>query len=315
MRQYFSRLKPSGSHMLTFALIVCVLQRVFPLEFDSSSAYAPFPSLDAAPVLPSNKTFAGFLSKTLGDHMVLQCAPQQAVVWGTTVAGATVFTAFNGRTLTTVADALGIWRQHLPPMTASAQAYTLTFVSSAGDAATLSDVLFGEVYICGGQSNMAFPLSAVTNASAEVLLADHYPQIRVFTVGQGTRASPQPLSDLWTIVQPWSVASKKAMGVDWKYFSAVCWFFGRRLADALSPEGAVPIGLISSNWGGTSVVLWSTPEAFTQCGIKPPSSSASLYNAMIHPYTVGPMAIAGFSWYQGLSVLLVYTSLSPLFGC
>ena len=67
------------------------------------------------------------------------------------------------------------------------------------------------------------------------------------------------------------------------YFSSVCWFFGREISDRL--ETTVPLGLISNNVGGTEIELWQP--------------GGSLYNAMIHPYTVGPMAISGFAWYQG----------------
>jgi sialate O-acetylesterase len=94
------------------------------------------------------------VSYVFGDNAVLQRAPQKAVVWGVSkTPGALVSTAFNGATLTANADAAGTWRQVLPPMPASMTAYTLSFTSSAGESATLKDVLFGDVYLCGGQSN------------------------------------------------------------------------------------------------------------------------------------------------------------------
>jgi len=49
-----------------------------------------------------------------------------------------------------------------------------------------------------------------------------------------------------------------------------------------------PLGLISSNWGGTQVQLWQP-------------NTGSLYNSMIAPFTVGPMALTGATWYQGES--------------
>ena len=87
----------------------------------------------------------GFLSGVLGDHMVLQRAPGQAVLWGRTAAGATVTTTFNGSSLTAVASGDGSWRQRLAPVPGSRRQYTLTFKSSAGDQASLSDILFGDV--------------------------------------------------------------------------------------------------------------------------------------------------------------------------
>jgi sialate O-acetylesterase len=111
----------------------------------------------------SDKLMAGdetlhFLSSTLGDHMVLQRAPQQAVVWGFTTAGATITTTFNGQSLSSTADSDGTWRQKLPATKADGKAYSLTFQGSAGETASLSDVLFGDVFICSGQSNMAFSM-------------------------------------------------------------------------------------------------------------------------------------------------------------
>lgn len=257
-----------------------------------------FPSYDPADY-PLKQETINFLSATLGDHMVLQRAPQRALVWGHTSPGAKVTTMFNTQSYIATADKNGTWRQLLPPTQASKKNYTLTFKSSVGETASLKDVLFGEVYICGGQSNMVFAMPSVTNSSAEQQLANKYPTIRIFTVGQKT-SSKTPLNDLQTIEQNWSVASNVSIAGNGRFgwFSAVCWFFGRQISDSLSPTGDVPIGLISSNWGGTTVEAWSTPEAFESCNR---TGNGGLYNAMINPYTIGPMAIAGFTWYQGES--------------
>lgn len=148
---------------------------------------------------------------------------------------------------------------------------------------------------------MQFSMSAVTNATVEMQAADKYPNIRLFTVGQGT-SSIVPFYDLQTIEQTWSVSSQQAVGgastADPKfgYFSAVCWLFGKELFEKIN----VPIGLVNNNWGGTQVELWSPKSAFDACKREAPSGgNGALYNAMIVPYTVGPMALAGFTWYQG----------------
>ena len=105
--------------------------------------------------------------------------------------------------------------------------------------------------------------------------------------------------DLKTIEQNWTAASGKAVvNGKFDYFSAVCWFFGKNVYDKLN--GTVPIGLVSNNWGGTRVESWTTPESTAHCGH---NSSGELYNAMIVPYSVGPMAVSGFTWYQGESDL------------
>ena len=234
-----------------------------------------------------------FLSATFGDHMVLQAAPMSAMIFGHTVAGQQVTTTFNGTSYTTVADEDGVWRQQLPPTAASLTPYELTFESSFEHnlTATLRDVVFGDVFICGGQSNMQYAVGGATNSSEELAKADNYGQIRQFVVGTGT-SSDIPLEDLQTVQDPWHVSSKDSVAGD----SAVCFFFGERLADARPGR---PIGLIGNNWGGTSVEQWSTNTSLARCGDGGGGGNGDLYNAMIHPYTVGPMAVSGFTWYQG----------------
>jgi sialate O-acetylesterase len=76
-------------------------------------------------------------------------------------------------------------------------------------------------------------VSQVFNASDEAAAANNYPNIRVFTVGQGTN-STTPLVQLKTIEQAWAVASSTSIGgPQWGYFSASCWFFGRTVFDGL----------------------------------------------------------------------------------
>lgn len=106
-----------------------------------------------------------FLSATLGSHMVLQRAPQQAVVWGHTAPGAKVTTMMTkvGREedtalkLVTTAAADGTWRQLLPATAASKEPYSFQFSSSsaAEEKATMTDVLFGDVFLCGGDQYFA----------------------------------------------------------------------------------------------------------------------------------------------------------------
>ena len=239
------------------------------------------------------------LSKTLGDHMVLQRAPVSAVVWGFAPPGTTVTTTFGTQKIVSKADGNSTWRASLPPTPASATAHTISFAASTGETASLTDVLFGDVYVCGGQSNMQFSVGGNENKSFYATEANKYPNIRLFTVGQKT-SSKVPLMDLHTIEQNWTKAAAGTVtdGSAFNYFSAVCWFFGKNLYDGLG--GEVPIGLVNDNWGGTRVEQWVPPETTAHCGHL---SSGELYNAMIVPYSVGPMAVSGFTWYQGESDL------------
>jgi len=188
--------------------------------------------------------------------------------------------------------------------------------------ASMVDVLFGEVYMCGGQSNMEFAMPAITNATAEQQVANNFPSIRIFSVGHAT-ASPTPLRDLQTVWEPWQVASNATICKDFSpsshlfaTFSAVCWIFGRTLSKRLSADGSVPAGLISNNWGGTKLEAWAPAATFRECDASSAFTPGDgpMFNAMIRPYAVGPMALAGFTWYQGEADTASEES-AALYGC
>ena len=126
------------------------------------------------------------------------CGFQSAVWWNATACFGFVCPCVCGPMSAFVQDSSGLWRQSLPAVAAGGP-YNLTFVSSEGGSVVLTDVLFGDVYLCGGQSNMQFTVSSALNASAEIAAAN-YANIRVFTVGQGN-SSATPLRDLASIEQ------------------------------------------------------------------------------------------------------------------
>jgi len=237
------------------------------------------------------------VSNTLGSNMVLQREPVQAKVWGWAAAGIEVYVDFNSKQLNTTAAKDGSWIVTLPATKAGGP-YSIVVSSSDGGKIMLSNVLFGEVWLCGGQSNMQFTVPQAFNATAEVAAANNYPNIRVMSVGT-SHYSSTPLDQLYQNPQLiWSVASSASVGMgDWSAMSAVCWFTGRNLYDNLQ----VPIGLISSNWGGTVIQAWSSPTALKVCNVTTSGSgneaNSVLYNAMIYPFK--NYQIAGTLWYQG----------------
>lgn len=120
------------------ALLACVaVGATHAALFPSVESRLYTPPKAAAPV-----KFA--LSDTLGDHMVLQRAPQAATVWGFAPAGTVVKTTFSGTIYSSTAGADTIWRQALPPTAATAAGQTISFSASTGEAAALNDVLFGD---------------------------------------------------------------------------------------------------------------------------------------------------------------------------
>lgn len=252
------------------------------------------------------------LSNTLNNNMVLQRAPSEAVIWGWEKAGSKVVVTIEESQYYAISDANG--KFFVKFKHAEGGPYNIKITSSSGEAQQLTNVLFGDVYICGGQSNMQFSVPGVFNATQEIAKASQYPKIRLFSVGEKT-VSDKPLDQLATIDLTWSVASPATVGNNvWSYFSAVCWFFGKDLYD-LDPS--VPIGLISSNWGGTIIEAWSSLDALAKCPkvaeeerVYPegeaiinsaegadPNQPSVLWNAMIVPFL--NTSIKGAIWYQG----------------
>jgi sialate O-acetylesterase len=207
------------------------------------------------------------------DHMVLQRAPQRAVVWGFGNASTLTILRMNDKIYTTVSSSEPanqldetIWSVTLDPV--SFDGPFDIHVSQPLDngtlvTITLHDVLFGDVWICSGQSNMQMTLSQIFNGTEEIVNAGNYPKIRVFTTA--LQPSATPVEELLGIVLNWSIPSSSSVGgPKWSYLSAVCWLYGRMIHEAL---GGRPIGLIATSWGGTTIELWMPPKALQDCGI------------------------------------------------
>ena len=187
-----------------------------------------------------------------GDNMVLQ-RELPARIRGTADPGETVTVKFAGQTVTATADEKGDWTATLEPLQANAEPATLT-VEGKDNTVTMSNVLVGEVWLCGGQSNMFYSLYSKNPAylhtdSEEITSQANYPLIRIASVPRHSAANPERKSHLkWQPVTPESV----------KNFTAVGYFFGLGLHKALD----IPIGLVHSSWGGTRIEPWTTLEGF-----------------------------------------------------
>ena len=259
-------------------------------------------------LLPCAAALPFRVSNTLGASAVLQ-RDVPATVWGFGTPGAGVAATLDGAPAGRASvGADGVWRLALPPQPASAAPRALALAQDDGATAALDDLLFGDVYVCGGQSNAQFTLPQAFNAAEEVAAAAHYPNIRLFSAGQSVPPSQfaAPQVDISPVELPWSRASPATVGGgNWTHFSAVCWLFGRTLFDALG--GAVPLGLLSVNWGGTDIQTWSSPDALAACAPNPNrnapgvNANSSLWNSRMAPFTTGPTAMAGVHYYQGES--------------
>ncbi|XP_053385151.1 uncharacterized protein LOC128550329 [Mercenaria mercenaria] len=255
--------------------------------------------------LERNFSFASYY----GDNMVLQGIPKKAVIWGyapPSSEGNTVELLIDQRNMThstTVTDDL-LWAVQIGPVKAGGP-YTIEATLGTSKI-VLKNVLFGDVWVCSGQSNMQFSMSQIFNSTAELNDTVNYPDIRVFVVKDKT--SHVPITDLSSdgILLPWSVPNPETIGHGpFNYFSAVCWLYGKYLYQHLKK----PIGLLETSWGGTPVEAWSSPDALKKCGlgdsgdvtvsaaVNGPQESSVLWNAMVHP--ILNMTIFGAIWYQG----------------
>jgi sialate O-acetylesterase len=188
-----------------------------------------------------------FLCPLFSDNMVLQRG-QTDPVWGWTTPGAKITVQFAGKTATATAGLDGKWTALVGPLPAGGP-YTMDI--SGPQTVHLSNVMIGDVWLCGGQSNMEFGIGMAKNAKDEIAAADH-PNIRLFLVEHAWGATPQQ-----EIRSPatWKVCSPDTIGQrGWQGFSAVAYFFGRKLQTDLN----IPIGLIESCWGGTPAEVWTT---------------------------------------------------------
>ena len=194
-----------------------------------------------------------------GDNMVLQRG-KPVKVWGTADRGETVTVEFAGQKVTAKADRKGNWSAELEPMKASAEGRTLVISSQvSGLRSQVSNVVVGDIWFCGGQSNMEDPLAAIYHGDVEIVSANH-PNIRLVTLPQV--ASTKALEDI-DREEPeeedtppdymkgnWAVCSPSMV----REFSAIGYIFGRRLHLA----SGVPIGLVDASWGGTTIEAWTS---------------------------------------------------------
>ena len=185
-----------------------------------------------------------FVSAIFADHMVLQRGEPDAI-WGWSRPGDSVHVRIAAESGTGVAGADGRWQVKItPPPTGGP--YTMK-VSDDERAVEFRDVMVGDVWICGGQSNMELPLR-FTDDSAEVAKEANYPDMRYFTVAAHTAYHPA-----YSLQGGWKIVSPRTAG----RLSAVGFYFGRKLEQEIH----VPIGLVVDSVGGSAGESWASAAA------------------------------------------------------
>jgi len=183
------------------------------------------------------------LPAIISDHCVLQ-RDTTVPVWGWAAAGEEVTVTVAGQTQTTKADANGKWTVKFKNLVA-AEPTTLTVKGK--NTLTVNDVLVGEVWLCSGQSNMAWTVGSSKNFDSEKAAAT-FPKIRQFLVQSNVATKPQEdCKGTWVLCSPETVGG----------FTAAGYFFGRDIHQKVN----VPVGLINSSVGGTPIEAWTSWDA------------------------------------------------------
>lgn len=195
------------------------------------------------------------------SNMVLQ-RDMPCKIWGWADKGEQVTLTLEGITYKTKATKDGKWMIILPKHTAGGP---FDIVVKGINSIELKNMLFGDIWLCGGQSNMQFHVSEIGYKEADAK-RDNNNNIRIFTAGLAADYVPQDTlsGGQWKICDTNTIQS----------FSAVAFFFGRHLQENLN----VPIGLISDNLGATSVETWMSPEA-----LQPFPQFKDYYNLYLAP--------------------------------
>ena len=245
------------------------------------------------------------LPSVVGSNMVLQHSTTVNIWgWAKPKASVKITTSWTGKKpLKVKADAEGFWILPVQTLGASYEAHTIT-IKAGKEVKELTNILFGEVWLCSGQSNMEWPIAKTPDMKDE-LKGEMNPYIRLYSTGRISAATPQndvPVQRKHRA--KWSVCNAR----DLKSFSAVGYGFGKDLQAALN----VPIGLIDASFGGTPVEGWLGAEYLAAnsklaavCkkdlskSKKWKNKVSHLHNANIYP--IRHTTVAGTIWYQGCS--------------
>lgn len=244
------------------------------------------------------------LPPVIGDNMVLQ-QQTSAAIFGKAEPGrkVSVKTSWNRKTVRTVADdKTGKWLVYVQTPAAGGP-YEITI--SDGDKTVLHDVLIGEVWFASGQSNMEMTMKGYTSqpivdGTKYIVSAKASRPIRICNIKHHSSTSVQDsCAGRWNKNTPNAVTET----------SATAYFF----ADALQNTLDIPVGIIVSSWGGSSIEAWIKREVVEKeyphidlghlDGLHPVKSAFKdpclLYNGQVAPLI--PFTFKGIIWYQGES--------------
>ena len=231
------------------------------------------------------------VSNYFASHMVVQRG-SPITVYGTGAAGEVVVATFNGGTASATTNSAGNWTLSLPAQAAGGP-YTLNLTGPT-NAIALTDVLVGDLWLCSGQSNMAFimqPYSPYTfgvlNYQSEIAAAS-YSNLRFFNT-----TTKYPATEAAQVYGAWTVCAPSAAG---NYYG-IAYYFARKVY----AQTGVPIGMVQSALGSTSINSWIDKPTLNGLGTTTTGTGefdpGNCFDGMIAPLTTIPMK--GFLWCQG----------------
>jgi len=246
---------------------------------------------------PQSLTLPSFM----GSNMVLQHSTD-ANLWGWTKPNGKVTIACDWvkQPVKVKADAEGFWILPVQTLAPSYDPHTIT-IKSGSEVKVLENVVFGDVWLCSGQSNMQWYVVRDPEMKAD-LKNPANAKIRLYDTGRISATTPQTeVPAQKKHKTQWSVCNPKALAK----FSAVGYGFGKELQENLD----IPIGLIDASFGGTPVEGWLSADFIAANAKryakilnhskkrKPQKKVSALHNANIYP--IRHATIAGVIWYQG----------------
>ena len=245
--------------------------------------------LNTAAVAAASAAGITFDSGVSGGMVLQRGRPVTLSGTGNPDATLTVSLAGESQSVRTAAD--GRWTATLPAMTAGGP-HTLT-ASEGASSVTLDDVWVGDVWLASGQSNMQMGLAETIGGREVVEALSRQRAIRFLEVPRGGAEAPQS-----EVQAAWSRPSPELLA---RFSAVACHFAAHLRREPALVE--VPLGLINSSFGGTSIEAWSPAASLSDIpkdrlsgsmfGIPP----GALFNRMIHPLFARP--IKGVLWYQG----------------
>jgi sialate O-acetylesterase len=218
---------------------------VFSLLFFALSGIAlaqPTPGIASHSTATSAKVLP-FVSPIFGDNMVLQRGKVNTI-WGWSDPGDNVQVKIGEATASGVAGADHRWQVAIQPPPVGGP-YTIKITGQ--QTVELQNVLVGDVWLCGGQSNMQLSLRD-TRTGPEDAKAANDSEIRFFNVAPHTAYHPVDVAE-----GEWKVLSPETAG----RVSAVGFYFARKIRQEIH----VPIGLVVDALGGTPAEAWTSAAA------------------------------------------------------